>query len=62
MSVSLDDLMTTREAAALLRVSERWLYDACANRRVPHTKVGHFLRFSRKELETYLAAQRVEVR
>lgn len=60
--MSLDDLMTVDEAALLLRVKKKWLYDACAAKRVPHTKVGHFLRFSRRELEAYLAKQHVAAR
>lgn len=53
--MSLDDLMTIDEAASLLRVKKKWLYNAVAAKKVPHTKVGHFLRFSRRELEQYLA-------
>ena len=56
----LDDLLTVPEAAALLRVGDKWLYNAVAAKKVPHTKVGKHLRFSRAELEQYLERNHVK--
>lgn len=59
-SVSPDDLLTTPEAASYLNVTDRWMRRAVADRRVPFVKVGRLLRFRRKALDEFIAANTVE--
>lgn len=49
--------LTVEEAADLLRVKPRWVYDACRRGALPYTKVGHFLRFRKTALEEWLREQ-----
>ena len=51
------DIMTLREAAAYLRLSERSLYELARNRRLPAAQLGGKWLFPRVQLERWLAAQ-----
>ena len=51
------DVLTLREAAALLRLSERSLYDLARARRLPSAQLGGKWLFPRAQLERWLAAQ-----
>lgn len=51
------DIMTLREAAAYLRLSERSLYELARGRRVPAAQVGGKWLFPRRLLERWLTAQ-----
>src|SRR5919199_1722004 len=51
------DILTLREAAAFLRLSERALYDLARGRRVPAAQLGGKWLFPRTLLERWLAAQ-----
>jgi len=51
------DVLTLREAAAFLRLSERALYDLARRRRVPAALLGGKWLFPRGTLERWLAAQ-----
>jgi excisionase family DNA binding protein len=51
------DVLTLREAAAFLRLSERSLYDLARARKVPAAQVGGKWLFPRARLERWLAAQ-----
>jgi putative molybdopterin biosynthesis protein len=51
------DVLTLREAAAFLRLSERALYDLARARRVPAAQLGAKWLFPRRALEGWLAAQ-----
>src|SRR5258708_13368006 len=56
MSVHMQDLLTTDEAATYLRLSERKLYDLVANGAVPCTKVTGKWLFPKVALDRWLAA------
>jgi excisionase family DNA binding protein len=56
MAVHMPDLLTTDEAAAYLRLSERKLYDLVANGAVPCTKVTGRWLFPKAALDRWLAA------
>src|SRR5438552_4540534 len=56
MSVHMFDLLTTDEAAAYLRLSERKLYDLVANGAVPCTKATGKWLFPKAALDRWLAA------
>ena len=56
-----DDLMTVRETAVLLRVPDSWVYDRtrrCGVERIPHFKLGKYLRFSKIEVLNWVQRQR----
>src|SRR5229473_3538414 len=56
MTVHMPDLLTTDEAAAYLRLSERKLYELVANAAVPCTKVTGKWLFPKAALDRWLAA------
>jgi len=52
-----DRLLDVKEAAALLNVPESWIYQhvrARAENRLPHFKLGKYLRFSAQALVEWL--------
>lgn len=51
------DVLTLREAAAFLRLSERSLYELARTRRVPSAQLGGKWLFPRLQLERWLTAQ-----
>lgn len=51
------DVLTLREAAAYLRLSERSLYDLARGRRLPAAQLGGKWLFPRRKLEAWLSAQ-----
>jgi excisionase family DNA binding protein len=51
------DVLTMREAASFLRLSERSLYELARSRRVPAAQLGGKWLFPRAQLERWLAAQ-----
>jgi excisionase family DNA binding protein len=53
-----DVLLTRKEAAELLGVTERWVQRAIARGDFPHVKVGKLVRVSRTDLLVYIAEQR----
>lgn len=50
-------LLTVSDTVTLLGVSESWLYKAVASRSIPHLRVGRLVRFSREQLESWLASR-----
>ena len=60
-SVDPDELLTVGEVAALLRVPRSWVYDHTRSRgtsrseRLPHLKVGKYLRFSAQAIRAFLS-------
>jgi len=54
-------LLTVHEVAELLKVPVSWVYERTRRRgteRLPHLKVGKYLRFRLSEIEEYLEALR----
>jgi excisionase family DNA binding protein len=52
-----DRLLDVKEAAALLKVPESWIYQhvrARAGEKLPHFKLGKYIRFSAKALMQWL--------
>ncbi len=43
----------------MLGVSKNTLYDWCAVKKIPHIKLGKFLRFKAADIESWLEAKRV---
>ena len=57
-----EGLITVREAAALLAVSDKTLYRMVSLGQVPHVWVGRSLRFRREELEAWIRQQSIRPR
>ncbi len=55
-----DALLTLDEVAALLRVSKTSVYRLVERRELPFCRVGRSLRFTRQDLDAYLADRRVD--
>jgi excisionase family DNA binding protein len=55
-----DDLMKIPDAAAFLGCSEIFLYRLTSRGLIQHYRVGRTIRFSRTQLEAYLAAGEVK--
>ena len=52
-----EELLTIDELAALLKVPKSWIYVHTRPRsktRLPHVKLGKYLRFSEREVRTFL--------
>ena len=52
-----DDLLTVSEVARLLKVPISWVYERTRRRgidRLPHFKLGKYLRFSEREIVAWL--------
>jgi excisionase family DNA binding protein len=51
------ELLTVDEIAAALRVSPSWVYERVRKRgrdKIPHLKIGKYLRFRLKEVRTWV--------
>ena len=55
-------LLTKKEAAQVLGVTERWVRRAVAFRYFPIHHVGRLVRIRRSDLDAYLEQQRVEAK
>ena len=56
-----DEVLTLREVAAYLRVTERTIYRMVGNRKIPAFKVGGSWRFKLTEIDEWIKAQTHEV-
>ena len=57
-----EPLLRPEDAAELLSVRVSWIYEACRTGRLPYLRVGKHLRFTRSDLERWLADQRGPIR
>ena len=55
-------LIEIDELSVMLGVSKNTLYDWCAVKKIPHIKLGKFLRFNASEIESWLQAKRVMIK
>jgi excisionase family DNA binding protein len=61
MGLEPNELMTVEEIAAFLKVSISWVYERTRRHgmeRLPHMKLGKYLRFSLAEVASWLEKQR----
>ena len=61
VSPEAEALLTVREVAEFLRVPVSWVYERTRRRgmeRLPHLKIGKYLRFRFAEVQTYLETLR----
>jgi excisionase family DNA binding protein len=57
----LDQLLTAQDVAALLRVPVSWVYERTRRRaaeRIPHVRVGKYVRFEPQALRAFVARRR----
>jgi len=60
MRTATDELLTVSEIAAFLKVPISWVYERTRRRgieRLPHVKLGKYLRFSMSEIKEWLQKQ-----
>ena len=57
---SRDELLSTRQAARVLAISASGMRRLQQNRRIRFIKIGRSVRFSRKDLDAYIAGGRIE--
>jgi len=48
-------LLTADEVAEMLRVDRSWVYSATRSGRIPHIRLGRYVRFSEAAIETWMA-------
>ncbi len=53
-----DRLLSIREVAELTSLPISWLYSHVASGKIPHFKLGKYVKFRRADLEAWLASQR----
>jgi len=61
-NAGIESMLTIKEAAAFLKVSERTLYDKDAQGKIPTRRVGGELRFLREELLAWTEKEATEAR
>ncbi len=49
-----DELLTVDEVGAMLKVPRRWVYDCARRGDIASAKVGKYLRFRRRDVETFI--------
>ena len=54
------NLMTLKEAAQKLGIAPLTLYTWCQMKKIPYFKIGRFVRFDERDLDRFIAQQRVE--
>jgi len=57
----LEELLTVEEVAMLLKVPRSWVYERTRRRgieRLPHIKLGKYLRFEEKAVKRFLGRKR----
>jgi excisionase family DNA binding protein len=50
-----DVLLTAEEVAALLQVTVGWVYAQTRARRIPHLRLGRYVRYRRSTLEGWMS-------
>jgi excisionase family DNA binding protein len=50
-----EDLLTAEEVAAVLRVTAAWVYAETRSHRIPHLRLGRYVRYRRETLDEWIA-------
>lgn len=61
-SLSFHSLIDAKEAGEMLGVPASWVLAQARARRIPHHRLGHYVRFDREELQRWLKETRIDVR
>lgn len=59
-STSKDEILTIKQVAGFLKVTERTIYRLAAAKKIPAFKVGGTWRFSRADIDTWIKHQSME--
>ena len=59
-STSEDEILTIKQVAGFLKVTERTIYRLAAAKKIPAFKVGGTWRFSRADIDTWIKHQSME--
>jgi len=51
---SAGDLLTAEEVASVLRVTPAWVYAQTRRRRIPHLRLGRYVRYRREALDEWI--------
>jgi len=49
-----DPLLTAEEVAALLQVTQAWVYAETRRRRIPHVRLGRYVRYRRSAVQGWI--------
>jgi excisionase family DNA binding protein len=49
-----DDLLTAEDVARLLRMTPSWVYAQTRRYRIPHLRLGRYVRFRREALQVWM--------
>jgi excisionase family DNA binding protein len=49
-----DDLLTADEVAALLRMTSAWVYSETRRNRIPHLRLGRYVRYRRSTIVAWM--------
>jgi excisionase family DNA binding protein len=52
---SFDEVITANEVAALLRMTAAWVYAETRCNRIPHMRLGRYVRYRRSAIESWMA-------
>jgi len=52
-----DALLDVAQLADYLNVSQAWVYDRIRDNEIPHSKLGKYLRFRRREIDKWIETQ-----
>ncbi len=55
-------LLTAEQVAGMLQVPKSWVYEAAREHRIPHVRLGRYVRFEREQLESWLEAMRADAK
>jgi excisionase family DNA binding protein len=53
-AASTQDLLTAEEVAVLLRVTPAWVYAQTRSQRIPHLRLGRYVRYRREALDSWM--------
>ena len=55
-----DDLLTADEVAALLRMTSAWVYSETRGNRIPHLRLGRYVRYRRSTIVSWMGELEAE--
>jgi excisionase family DNA binding protein len=50
-----DEVITAHEVAAILRMTAAWVYAETRRNRIPHMRLGRYVRYRRSAIEAWMA-------
>ncbi len=53
-------LLTVQQVAEILSVQTSWVYEQARKNKIPHVRLGKYLRFKMDEIHQYVEAKKTE--